>query len=187
MSSSEQLYTEMSSQLEQFHILLHRRRRANWVWIIVAMILAKSVQLSAVANHIADATDAVARIANVRRWLKNPRIDTQTRAQRSAPIAMVGAQAGYSMQEPQRSGLGLRTRAVWVAPGDGGGAGGVVGSGARVGVMPPRRDATWIVRRETGSDQRHRTGLELGRGRWRPTDCLLQTDVSIACQVAGSP
>jgi hypothetical protein len=42
MSSSEQLYTEMSSRLEQFHTLLHRRRRANWVWIIVAMILAKS-------------------------------------------------------------------------------------------------------------------------------------------------
>jgi hypothetical protein len=42
------------------------------------MILAKSVQLSAIANHIPDATDAVARIAKVRRWLKNPRVDTQT-------------------------------------------------------------------------------------------------------------
>ena len=78
MSSSQQLYTEIMGQLEQFHGQLHRRRLANWVWIVVGMILAKSVQLSAIANHIPDTTDAVARIAKVRRWLKNPRINTQT-------------------------------------------------------------------------------------------------------------
>src|SRR5215217_7133772 len=77
MSSSRQLYTEISSQLEQFHPQLHRRRLANWVWVIVGMILAKSVQLSAIANHLPDTTDAVARIAKVRRWLKNPHIKTQ--------------------------------------------------------------------------------------------------------------
>jgi hypothetical protein len=77
MSSSEQLYTEISSRLDYFHTQLHRQRLANWVWIIVGMILAKSVQLSAIANHIPDPTDAVARIAKVRRWLKNPHIDTQ--------------------------------------------------------------------------------------------------------------
>ena len=42
------------------------------------MILATSVQLSAIANHIPDATAATARIANVRRWRKNPQIDPQT-------------------------------------------------------------------------------------------------------------
>src|SRR5215207_8466792 len=78
MSSSQQLYTEISSKLEQFHTELHRRRLANWVWVIVGMILAKSVQLSAIATHIPDPTDATARITKVRRWLKNPRIDTQT-------------------------------------------------------------------------------------------------------------
>ena len=78
MSRSMQLYTEVSKQLEVFHAHLHRRRLANWVWVIVGMILAKSVQLSAIANHIPDATDATARIAKIRRWLKNPRIDTQS-------------------------------------------------------------------------------------------------------------
>src|SRR5215216_2654748 len=78
MSRSEQLYTEITNTLEQFHTQLHRRRLANWVWVIVGMILAKSVQLSAIANHIPDSTEAVARITKVRRWLKNPRIDTQT-------------------------------------------------------------------------------------------------------------
>src|SRR5215216_178046 len=78
MSRSEQLYTEITNTLEQFHTQLHRRRLANWVWVIVGMILAKSVQLSAIANHIPDSTEAVARIAKVRRWLKNPHIDPQT-------------------------------------------------------------------------------------------------------------
>jgi Transposase DDE domain len=78
MSSSQQLYTAISSKLEQFHSQLHRRRLANWVWVIVGMILAKSVQLSAIANHIPASTAATARIAKVRRWLKNPHIDTQT-------------------------------------------------------------------------------------------------------------
>jgi hypothetical protein len=73
----EQLYIEISSKLEQFHARFHRRRLANWVWVIVGMVLAKSVQLSAIANHIPDSTEATARIAKVRRWLKNPHIDTQ--------------------------------------------------------------------------------------------------------------
>src|ERR671921_2649712 len=78
MSSSQQLYTEISSKPELFPPQLHRRRLANWIWVIVGMILAKSVQLSAIANHIPDPTEATARIAKVRRWLKNPHIDTQT-------------------------------------------------------------------------------------------------------------
>ena len=78
MSSSEQLYSQIIGQLEQFHGQLDRRRLTNWAWIVVGLILAKSVQLSAIANHIPDTTDAVARIAKVRRWLKNPRINTQT-------------------------------------------------------------------------------------------------------------
>jgi len=77
MSSSQQLYNKVLSQLEHFHSRLHRRRLANWVWIIVGMIQAQSVQLSLIATHIPDQTDAVARIAKVRRWLKNPHLDTQ--------------------------------------------------------------------------------------------------------------
>lgn len=77
MSRSEQLFTEISRQLEIFHGQVHRRRLANWVWIVVGMVLAKSVQLSAIANHIPDHTEAVARIAKIRRWLKNPHIQSR--------------------------------------------------------------------------------------------------------------
>jgi hypothetical protein len=77
VSSSQQLYSQISEQLERFHGQLHRRRLANWVWVVVGLILAKSVQLSAIANHLPDTTDAVARIAKIRRFLKNPHIQTQ--------------------------------------------------------------------------------------------------------------
>ena len=77
MSSSQQLYNKVISQLELFPPHLDRRRLANWIWIIVGLIQAKSVQLSAIANHSPDKTDAGARSAKVRRWLKNPRIDAQ--------------------------------------------------------------------------------------------------------------
>ena len=77
MSNSDQVYSQISSCLHDFHPHLHRRRFANWVWVIVGLVLARSVHLSAIANHIPDATDAAARIAKVRRWLKNDHIDTQ--------------------------------------------------------------------------------------------------------------
>jgi hypothetical protein len=64
--------------LEEFHPHLHRRHLANWVWIIVGMVLARSVQLSAIANHLPVDTDAAARITKIRRWLNNPRMHTRT-------------------------------------------------------------------------------------------------------------
>jgi hypothetical protein len=82
VSRSEQLYPQLSSQLEAFPGRLHRRRLANWVWIIVEMVLARSVhrsvQLSAIANHLPEHTDAAARVTKIRRWLKNPHIHTRT-------------------------------------------------------------------------------------------------------------
>lgn len=72
MSRSEQLYTEINGKLEQFHSQLHRRRLANWVWVIVGMILAKSVWLSALANHRLGPqtrrSAAAAKIARLRLW-----------------------------------------------------------------------------------------------------------------------
>jgi len=78
MSRSDQLYRKLFDRLEQFHPHFHHRRLANWVWIMVGIIQAQSVHLSLIANHIPDATDAVARVAKVRRWLKNAHLDTQT-------------------------------------------------------------------------------------------------------------
>jgi hypothetical protein len=78
MSRSDQLYRKLFDRLEQFHPHFHHRRLANWVWIMVGIIQAQSVHLSLIANHIPDATDAVARVAKVRRWLKNAHLDTPT-------------------------------------------------------------------------------------------------------------
>jgi hypothetical protein len=69
MSSSAQLYTAVFTKLGDAHPTLHAKRLANWIWIVVGLIQGQSVQLSSIANHIPDDTDAVSRIAKVRRWL----------------------------------------------------------------------------------------------------------------------
>jgi hypothetical protein len=48
---------------------------ANWTWIIVGLIQAKSVQLSQIAQHIPGEAQAAGRIAKIRRWLMNARVD----------------------------------------------------------------------------------------------------------------
>ncbi len=71
MSSSEQLYTAVFTKLRSVHPTLHRKHLANWIWIVVGLIQGQSVHLSSIANHIPNQTDAVSRIAKVRRWLKS--------------------------------------------------------------------------------------------------------------------
>jgi hypothetical protein len=71
MSSSTQLYTALFTKLQSAHPTLHAKRLANWIWIVVGLIQGQSVQLSSIANHIPDETDAVSRIAKIRRWLKS--------------------------------------------------------------------------------------------------------------------
>ncbi|HJZ48937.1 MAG TPA: hypothetical protein VKE41_17295, partial [Roseiflexaceae bacterium] len=69
MSSSQQLYTRVSIKLQALHPTLHLKRLAVWVWVVVGLIQGQSVQLSEIANHIPGDTQAVARVARIRRWL----------------------------------------------------------------------------------------------------------------------
>lgn len=78
MSSSAQLYTAVFTKLRAAHPTLHAKRLANWIWIVVGLIQGQSVQLSSIANHIPDDTDAVSRIAKVRRWLKSRFLSSRT-------------------------------------------------------------------------------------------------------------
>jgi hypothetical protein len=77
MGSSHDLYTRVWTTLRQFHPTLHTRRLATWTWVIVGLIHARSVNLSAVALHLASDAEAAGRIARIRRWLANPWLDTQ--------------------------------------------------------------------------------------------------------------
>lgn len=71
MSSSQALYTRVFTKLRAVHPEPHLKRIANWVWIIVGLILSQSVHLSEIAQHIPSAAQAAGRIAQVRRWLAN--------------------------------------------------------------------------------------------------------------------
>jgi hypothetical protein len=71
MSSSQELYTRVFTKLHSVHPEPHRKRIANWVWVIVGLILSHSVHLSQIAQHIPSEAQAAGRIAQVRRWLSN--------------------------------------------------------------------------------------------------------------------
>lgn len=71
MSISQELYTKVFTKLRAVHPEPHLKRIANWVWIIVGLILAQSVHLSQIAQHIPSEAQAAGRIAQIRRWLSN--------------------------------------------------------------------------------------------------------------------
>jgi len=71
MSSSQELYTRVFTKLRSVHPEPHLKRIANWVWVIVGLILSQSVHLSQIAQHIPSQAQAAGRIAQVRRWLSN--------------------------------------------------------------------------------------------------------------------
>jgi len=71
MSSSQELYTRVFTKLRAAHPEPHLKRIANWVWVIVGLILSHSVHLSQIAQHLPSQAQAAGRMAQVRRWLAN--------------------------------------------------------------------------------------------------------------------
>jgi hypothetical protein len=71
MGMSHELYTRVFTKLRAVHPEPHLKRIANWVWVIVGLILSHSVHLSRIAQHIPSEAQAAGRIAQVRRWLTN--------------------------------------------------------------------------------------------------------------------
>ena len=78
MSSSQQLYNRVSTKLQALHPTLHLKRLTVWVWVVIGLIQGQSVQLSEIANHIPGGTQAVGRLARVRRFLASKWIVSRT-------------------------------------------------------------------------------------------------------------
>src|SRR5262249_26288374 len=78
MSSSQQLYTCVYAKLHTLHPALHLKRLSVWVWVVVGLREGQSVHLSEIANHIPGHTQAVGRIARIRRWLASKWIVSRT-------------------------------------------------------------------------------------------------------------
>ena len=99
MSSSQQLYTRISTKLQALHPTLHLKRLTVWVWVVVGLIQGQSVQLSEIANHIPDDTQAVARVARIRRWLASKWVVSRTLYQPLIEEVLqvwAGREVGYS-------------------------------------------------------------------------------------------
>ena len=52
MSSSQQLYTRVFTKLQALHPTMHRKRLAVWVWGVVGLIHAQSMQQSKIVDHL---------------------------------------------------------------------------------------------------------------------------------------
>jgi hypothetical protein len=78
MSSSQQLYNRVSTKLQALHPTLHLKRLTVWVWVVIGLREGQSVQLSEIANHIPGGTQAVGRLARVRRFLASKWIISRT-------------------------------------------------------------------------------------------------------------
>jgi hypothetical protein len=78
MSSSQQLYTRVFAKRDTLHPTLHLKRLTVWVWVVVGLREGQSVQLSEIANHIPGDTQAVGRVARIRRWLASKWIISRT-------------------------------------------------------------------------------------------------------------
>lgn len=78
MSSSQALYSRVFAKLHTLHPSRHLKRLTVWVWIVVGLIQGQSIQLSAIANHIPGDTQAVGRIARIRRFLASPWIKSRS-------------------------------------------------------------------------------------------------------------
>lgn len=75
MSSSLLLYARLFETLRTAHPTVRITQLSNWIWIVVGVIQAQSVHLSQIAQHVPSPAQASGRIAQVRRWLANPRVE----------------------------------------------------------------------------------------------------------------
>lgn len=107
MSSSQALYTQIFAKLRTLHPDTHLTRVANWVWVIVGLIQARSVHLSEIANHIPGPAKAAGRIMKIRRWLKNKHITSRTFYE---PIIQHVGSSRVAVDEPRCSGGAPRAK-----------------------------------------------------------------------------
>lgn len=76
MSSSHELYKRIIGTLGPLVHVSNLKQLSNWVWMSVGIIQANSVNLSQIATHLpAGSRIAESRVATLRRWLKNPKIE----------------------------------------------------------------------------------------------------------------
>ncbi|MBL8056510.1 MAG: transposase [Anaerolineales bacterium] len=74
MSSSQELYNRIVHTLARLVTVSHIAQLSNWAWLTVGILQSQAVALGAIATYLPWETKAESRIARLRRWLRNPRV-----------------------------------------------------------------------------------------------------------------
>ena len=69
MSSSQELYNQLSEKLRELVHVKNSKQVTNWIWIVVGILQSESCHLSQIANYLPMETKAETRVTLLRRWL----------------------------------------------------------------------------------------------------------------------
>jgi len=75
MSSSQELYNQLSEKLRELVHVKNHKQVTNWIWIIVGILQSESCHLSQIANYLPMKTKAESRVTLLRRWLMNSHVE----------------------------------------------------------------------------------------------------------------
>jgi len=74
MSSSQELYNQLSEKLRELVHVKNSKQVTNWIWIVVGILQSESCHLSQIANYLPMETKAETRVTLLRRWLMNSHV-----------------------------------------------------------------------------------------------------------------
>ena len=74
MSSSQELYNQLSEKLREMVSVKNSKQVINWVWIVVGILQSESSHLSEMANYLPMKTKSESRVTLLRRWLMNSHV-----------------------------------------------------------------------------------------------------------------
>ena len=75
MSSSQELYNQLSEKLRELVRVKNSKQVINWIWIVVGILQSESCHLGQIANTLPMKSKAESRVTLLRRWLMNPHVE----------------------------------------------------------------------------------------------------------------
>ncbi len=74
MSSSQELYNQLSEKLRELVRVKNSKQVINWIWIVVGILQSESCHLGQIANTLPMKSKAGSRVTLLRRWLMNSHV-----------------------------------------------------------------------------------------------------------------
>jgi len=74
MSSSQELYNQLSEKLRELVPVKNSKQVTNWIWIVVGILQSESCHLGQIANYLPMKSQAESRVTLLRRWLMNSHV-----------------------------------------------------------------------------------------------------------------